>query len=225
MVDNRVVAMVDCMVGHRDMTDHRDSVGHMVLLAAGLGGQSQGDLLTAGLSNDDFLLINSVGGISKLGNVEALVLDLVLALDLSDLDGLGDTDLLGSRIGKLASDLQRGGDERDLVCLGLVFLATHLMFSLAISMVSIAISSSSTSSDLHGLRLLLIGHLSGGASSDHIFPLVLVGAQLSVHEGGGLLTNGEYAIKAVVIVHHFLDCKSDWGHLLSKGRDTHLGIN
>ena len=41
----------------------------------------------------------------------------------------------------------------------------------------------------------------------------------------GFLADGEGTVKAVVIVHNFLDCKSDWGHLLSKGRHTDLGID
>ena len=41
----------------------------------------EGDLFTAGFTNDNLLLVNSVGSISKLGNIEALVLNLVLALD------------------------------------------------------------------------------------------------------------------------------------------------
>ena len=59
-------------------------------------GEGKSDLFTAWFTNDDLLLVNSVGSISKLGNIEALVLNLVLALNLSDLNSLGDTDLLGS---------------------------------------------------------------------------------------------------------------------------------
>ena len=50
-------------------------------LAAWLCGEGEGDLFTAGFTNDNLLLVNSVGSISKLGNIEALVLNLVLALD------------------------------------------------------------------------------------------------------------------------------------------------
>jgi len=101
----------------------------MVGLGASLGWQGKGDLFTAGFSNDDFLLFNSVGSISKFSNIEALVLNLILTLDLGDLNGLGDTDLLGGRVGKAAGDLQRGSNKGNLVGLGLVFLTTDLVFS------------------------------------------------------------------------------------------------
>ena len=94
--------------------------------------EGEGDLFTAGFTNDDLLLVNSVGSINKLGNIEALVLNLVLTLNLSDLNSLGDTDLLGGRVGEHAGDLKGGSDKGDLVSLSLVFLTAHLVFSLAI---------------------------------------------------------------------------------------------
>merc|ERR1719187_1890512 len=123
------------------MVDNR-SMG----LAACLCREGEGDLFTAWFTNDDLLLVNSVGSISKLGNIEALVLNLVLALNLGDLNGLGDTDLLGGRVGKHAGLLKRGSDEGDLVSLSLVFLTAYLVFSLAISLVS------------WGHESLLLGH-------------------------------------------------------------------
>ena len=65
MVD-RVVdggSVVDSVVG--GVVDNRDSVGNdgMVLLPAGLGVKGEGDLLAAGLADDDLLLVNGVGGI------------------------------------------------------------------------------------------------------------------------------------------------------------------
>ena len=197
----------------------------MVGLAAGLGWQRQSDLVTLGLSNDGLHLVNSVAGILELGNIEASPLNLVLTLDLSDLNGLGDTDFLGGRVGKGAGDLKRSLDQRDLVGLGLVFLMAHLVFSLTISMVSISITSWSTGSDLHGLRLLLIGDLGGGAGGGHILLLIDIGADLSVHSGGGLLTDGEDSVEAVVIVNHLLDSQSDWSHLVGEGRDTDLSVD
>merc|ERR1719219_2297430 len=113
-------------------------------LAASLCGEGEGDLFTAGFTNDNLLLVNSVGSISKLGNIEALVLNLVLALNLGDLDGLGDTDLLGGWVGEHAGLLKRDSDEGDLVSLSLVFLTANLMFSVAICLVAISVSSSST---------------------------------------------------------------------------------
>merc|ERR1719187_3012569 len=126
------------------MVDNR-SMG----LAACLCREGEGDLFTAWFTNDDLLLVNSVGSISKLGNIEALVLNLVLALNLSDLDGLGDTDLLGGRVGKGASLLQWDSDQGDLVSLSLVFLTTVLMFSMTISWRSV--SRGPASCYFHGL--------------------------------------------------------------------------
>merc|ERR1719278_34570 len=112
VVDNSMVSGV---------VDNRDGVGNnlVVLLPAGLSVEGEGDLLAAGLPDDDLLLVNSVGGIDKLGNVEALVLNLVLALDLSDGDVLGDADLLGGRVGKAALDSEGSSDKGNLVGLGL----------------------------------------------------------------------------------------------------------
>merc|ERR1712106_386250 len=189
-------------------------------LAAGLGWEGEGDLFTAGFSNDDLLLVDSVGSINKLGNIEALVLNLVLALNFSDLNGLGGTDLLGGRVGEHTGLLKGDSDKGDLVSLSLVFLTANLVFSsITSSLVSIStISSSSTSSHLHGLRLLVIGDLGGGARGNNLLLLIHIGTDLSLNGGGCFLTDGEDTVKAVVIVNDLLNCKSDWGHLLSKGR-------
>jgi len=195
------------------------------VLSTGLGWEGEGNLFTAWFTNDDLLLVNSVGSISKLGNIEALVLNLVLALNLGDLDSLGDTDLLGGRVGQGAGNFQGGSDEGDLVSLSLVFLTAYLVFSLTISLVTISISSSSTSSHLHSFRLLVISNLGGGARGDNLLLLVHIGTDLSLNGGGCFLTDSEDTVKAVIIVHNLLDCKSDWGHLLSKGRHAHLGVD
>merc|ERR1739838_1223066 len=104
-----------------------------VALGAALGWQRERNLLTAGLSDDDLLLVDGVGGIDELGNVEALVLNLVLALDLGDGDVLGDTDLLGGRVGKAALDGKGGSDKGDLVGLGLGLLVVGDLGGLAVS--------------------------------------------------------------------------------------------
>merc|ERR1711931_191072 len=195
------------------------------VLCTGLGGKSEGDIFTTWFTNDDLLLVNSVGSISKLGNIEALVLNLVLALNLGDLDSLGDTDLLGGRVGERASNLQGDSDEGDLVSLSLVFLTAYLVFSLAIAMMSISISSSSTSSHLHSFRLLVISNLGGGARGNNLLLFIHIGTDLSLNGGGCFLTDSKDTVKAVVIVHNLLDCKSDWGHLLSEGRHADLGVN
>jgi len=80
-------------------------VGRGMSLSTSLGGEGEGYLLTTRLSNDNLLLLHSVGGISKLGNIETLVLNLILTLNLSDLDGLGNTDLLRGRVGKTTGNL------------------------------------------------------------------------------------------------------------------------
>ena len=92
-------------------------------------------------------------------------------------------------------------------------------------MVTISVSSSSTSSHLHGLRLLVISDLGGGARGDNLLLFIHIGTDLSLNSGGCFLADGEDTVKAVVIVHNLLDCKSDWGHLLSKGRHIDLGID
>jgi len=224
-----VHSMVSSVVSH-----HRDSMSDhsMVLLFAGLGVEGEGDLLTAWLSNDDLLLVNSVGGIDELGNIEALVVNLVRTDNLSDGDVLDDTDLLGSRVGQTAGDLQRCSDKRNLVGLGLVFLMTHLVFTMVVrGGVTVATISTigwrldPTGGHLHSLRALLVSDLSGGARSSDILPLVHIGADLPLDHSVGLLTDGEHTVEAVVIVHHLLHCQGHWGHLLSEGRDTHLGID
>ena len=113
--------------------------GGVVGLGASLGGEGEGQLLAAWLSDDCFDLVNNIFSINKLGNVEANIVNFVLTLDLGDLDGLGDTDLLGGRVREGARDLKWIGDQWDLVSLGLVFLMASLRISVAISMMSIAL--------------------------------------------------------------------------------------
>ena len=196
----------------------------MVGLGAGLGGEGEGQLLAAWLSDDCLNLVNNILSINKLGNIEANIVNLVLAHDLCDLDGLGDTDLLGGRVGEGARDLKRIGDQWNLVSLGLVFLMTHLVFS-GITGMSISISSSSTSGDLHGLRLVLIGDLGGCAWSGDILLLIDIGTDLSVNCGGSLLTDGQNSVKAVVFINNLLDSQGDWSHLISEGWNTDLSID
>ena len=198
--------------------------GGVVSLAASLGGEGQGDLLTAWLSDDGLDLVHDVGGVNELGDIEADIVDLVLALDLCDLNGLGDTDLLGSRVGQRAGDLQGSSDQRNLVSLSLVLLTTDLVFSLAVSVVAVAIGSS-TGSHLHGLGLVLVGHLGGGAGGGDGLLLVHVGADLSLHGGGGLLAHCQHTVEAVVVVDNLLDGQGDGGHLVSEGGDADLGVD
>ena len=216
-------SVVDSVVS--GVVDNRDGVGNnlVVLLPASLGVEGEGDLLAAWLSDDDLLLVNGVGGIDELGNVEALVLNLVLALDLGDGDVLGDTDLLGGGVGKAALDGERGSDKGDLVGLGLVLLVAHLVLTVVgVSSVSVGRGLDSAGGDLHGLGLLLVGDLGGLAVSDDVLPLVDVGADLPLDNSVGLLADGEDTVEAVVVVNHFLHRQGDWGHLLGKGGHADL---
>ena len=190
-----------------------------------MGIQSKLDITAAGVSDDGLDLVHGVGGVNKLGHVEADILDLVLTLDLCDLNGLGHTDFLGSWVRKRAGDLQGGGDQRDLVSLGLVLLTADLVFSLAVSVVTIAIAGSSTGSHLHGLGLVLVGDLGGGAGGGDGLLLVHVGADLSLHHGGGLLAHCQHTVEAVVVVDHLLDGQGDGGHLVSEGGDAYLRLD
>ena len=219
-------SVVDSVVG--GVVDNRDGVGDhlVVLLPASLGVEGEGDLLAAGLSDDDLLLVNGVGGIDELGNVEALVLNLVLALDLSDGDVLGDADLLGGRVGKAALDSEGSSDKGNLVGLGLVLLMADLVLTMVgVGSVAVGRGLDSTSGDLHGLRLLVIGDLGGLAVSDNIFPLVDIGADLPLDNSVGLLADGEDTVEAVVVVNNLLDRQGDRGHLLGKGGHADLSID
>merc|ERR1712021_133507 len=219
-------SMVDSMVG--SVVDNRDSVGNMgnMLLLASLGVQGEGDLLTAGLSNDDLLLVHGVGGINKLGNVEALVLNLILTDDLGDGDVLGDTDLLGGGVGQLALNGEGGSDEGDLVGLGLVLLMADLVLAMVgVGSVSVGRGLDVASCDLHGLGLLVVGDLGGLAVCDDILPLVDVGADLPLDDSVGLLADGEDTVEAVVVVNNLLDRQGDRGHLLGKGGHADLSVD
>merc|ERR1719419_601349 len=197
----------------------------MVSLAARLGWEGKGDLFTAGFSNDNLLLVNSVGSINKLSNIKALGLNLVLTLNLSDFNSLGHTHFLRCWIGKHASDFKGGSDKGNLVCLCLIFFTTHLVFSTTIALVTVTIASSSTSSNLHRFRLLFIGNLGGSARGYNLLLLIHIGTDLSLNSGRRLLTDCEDTIKAIVIVNNLLDCKSDRSHLLSKVRHTDFSID
>merc|ERR1712203_218769 len=219
-------SVVDSMVS--GVVDNRDGVGNnlVVLLPAGLSVKGEGDLLAAGLPDDDLLLVNGVGGIDELGNVEALVFNLVLAFDLGDGDVLGDTDLLGGGVGKAALDSEGGSDEGDLVGLGLVLLVAHLVFTVVgVSGVSVGRGLDSTGGDLHGLGLLVVGDLGGLAVSDDVLPLVDVGADLPLDNSVGLLADGEDTVEAVVVVNDLLHRQGDRGHLLGEGGHADLSVN
>ena len=104
-----------------------------LVLGAVLGGEGEGELLAAGLSQDNLLLVDSVGGVLELGNVEALLLNLVLALDLGDLNGLGDADLVGGGVGQGAGLLLGLSDQGHSVGLGLVLLSAVLVLAMTVA--------------------------------------------------------------------------------------------
>ena len=104
-----------------------------LVLGAVLGGEGEGELLAAWLSQDDLLLVNSVGGVLELGHVEALLLNLVLALDLGDLNGLGDADLVGGGVGQGAGLLLGLSDQGHSVGLGLVLLSAVLVLAMTVA--------------------------------------------------------------------------------------------
>ena len=192
-------------------------------LAAGLGVEGEGQLLTAWLSNDDLLLVDGVGGINKLGDVEALVLNLVLAHNNGDLKGLGDTHPLGVGVSQLAGLLLGLSDKGDPVGLGLVLLTAVLVLSLPVAGGSVP--AGVAGGHLHGLGLVSKGDLGGGAVSDNILPLVLKGADLPLYELGGFLAHGQDSVEAVVFINHLLDFQGDRGHLLGEGRHTNLSVD
>ena len=209
------------------VVDNRDGVGNIlvVLLPVGLSVKGESDLLAAGLPDDDLLLVNGVGGIDELGNIGALVLDLVLALDLRDGDVLGDTDLLGGSVGKAALDNEGSNDKGNLVGLGLILLMADLVLTtIEVGTVVVGRVLHSTSGDLHGLRLLVIGDLGGLAVSDNILPLVDIGADLFLDNSVGLLADVEDTVEAVVVVSTSLTAKVIGVHLLGKGRHVDLRV-
>ena len=123
---------------------------------ASLGGQSKGDSIAVGLSEDNLNLVNGVGAIFEFGDIEAFLFNDVSAFDLSDGDLLGHTVLDGFGNGHIDADVQRHGDQRDSVGLSLVLLATVLVFS---SSVVVTVTRGTAGGHLHGLGFGLISHL------------------------------------------------------------------
>ena len=94
---------------------------------AHLGGEGQGNLVAVGLSEDDLDLLDSVGSVFKLGDVEALAFLDVAANDLGDLDGLGDavSDWLGGS--DVDGEDEGAVDEWHGVLLGLVLFSVIVL--------------------------------------------------------------------------------------------------
>jgi len=142
---------------------------------AGLGGESKGDGVTFGFSQNNLGLDDGVGGVDQTGNVEtSLRLD-IFADDLIDFDDLDDTGSDGFGIGQVNSDVKRGIDGGDFVGLGLVFLTAVLVFSCS---VVIAITGGFAAGDLHGFGFVNISNFGNASSQSVGLVLVRVGAKL-----------------------------------------------
>jgi len=147
----------------RDITALKQSCDLFRLVAvtivdgAGLGGEGEGDLVAVGLAEDDLALLDGVGSVLELGDVEALLLFDVTTDNFGDLDGLGHavSDGLGS--GNIDADDEGGVDQGDGVLLDLVlFLAVLVLAGVG---VGAAVAGSVARGDTHALSAGLGGHL------------------------------------------------------------------
>jgi len=190
---------------------------------AGLGGEGEGDLVAVGLSEDDLALLNGVGAVLELGDVEALLLLDVTADNFGDLDGLGHAvpDGLGS--GNIDADDEGGVDQGDGVLLNLVlFLAVLVLSGVG---VGAAVAGSVARGDTHALGAGLGGHLGGGGWERFSLPDVVVGADLPLDVLGGLLADGPDLLVAVVVVDNILDGQNNGGGVGGESRNTDLSID
>jgi len=190
---------------------------------AGLGGEGEGNLVAVGLSENNLNLVNGVGSIFKLGNVEALLLLDVLADNFGELDGLGDAGLDGLRGSDINVDNEGCVDKGDGVLLGLVFVLAKLVLS-GIG-IRAAISGSVTSSNSHGLALGLRGHLCGGGGECLRLADVCVCADFLLDLLGGFLTDCPDLVVAVVIINNILDSQDDGGGSGGESGHAHLSVD
>lgn len=123
---------------------------------ASLSGQSQGDGVAVGFAQDHLLLVNSVGTIFELGNVEAFLFFDILAFNFGDDDILGHTGLDWFRSGHIDGNFKGFVDQGNSVSLSLVFFTAVLVFT---STIMITITRRSAGGDLHGLGFVSISHL------------------------------------------------------------------
>jgi len=194
----------------------------MVALGTGLGWEGKSDIIAVWFTQNSLNLVNGVGGILKLGNIETFLFLDVLADNLGDGDILGHTGLNWIWRGHGNLNIQRLSDKWDLEGLCLVFLMAELVFT---SSIMVTITRRLASSDLHGFCLGLIGDLSGSCTQYLLLGDIVVGADLSGLNPGGLFANSPDLLITVVIVNHFLDIKGDWSGLAGKGWDTDLSID
>ena len=86
-------------------------------------------------------------------------------------------------------------------------MADLVLTTIGVGTVAVGRVLHSTSGDLHGFRLLVIGDLGGLAVSDNILPLVDIGADLFLDNSVGLLADVEDTVEAVVVVSTSLTAK------------------
>jgi len=158
--------------------DH--SLFFVVGFLAGLGGQSKGNSITFGFSQDNLGLDDGVGAVVQTGNVEAFLRLDIFADNLVDFDDLDDASFDGLGVGQDKSDGKGLGDKGNFVGLGLVFLTAVLVFSTitAITGAMTAITGCFASGDLHGFRFLGISHLGDTSIQSGVLVAIRVGAKL-----------------------------------------------
>jgi len=192
----------------KNVPKDRMITGHCLVVRffACLGWEGKGDSVTFGVSQDNFGLDDSVGGVNQFGNIETSLRYNIFADNLIDFNFLGDTGLDGFSIGQVNSDVKRGIDSGDFVSLGLVFLTAVLVFS---STVVIAITRWAAGGDLHGFRFFNISNLGNTSGESVGLVLVRVGAKLMLVDFGGQRTNGEDLFITVVFIFDNFDGEDD----------------
>ena len=128
----------------------------VMTFGASLGGEGEGDGITVGLAENGFDLIDSVGTVFELGNVEASFFHDVVADNFGEDDVLGDAALDGFGDSDGHGHLSGDCDQGDAVSLGLVFSSAVLVFT---GTIMITVSGRRAGGDLHGFGFLLVSHL------------------------------------------------------------------
>lgn len=193
-----------------------------MLLGASLGWEGKGDIIAVWLAQNDFSLVNGVGVILKLGNIEALLLLDVLADNLGDGDVLGNTVLDWFWGSNLNLNVQWDSDKGDLERLGLVFLVTVLVLT---ATVVVTITGSLASGNLHGFGFGLISDLSGCCNQSLWLGDIVVGTDLPWLNLGGLFADSSDLLIAVFVVNNLLDWQGHWCGLAGEGWDTDLSVD
>lgn len=121
-----------------------------------MGGEGEGDGITVGLAENGFDLIDSVGTVFELGNVEAFFFHDVVADNFGENNVLGDAALDGFGDSDGHGHLSGDCDQGDAVSLGLVFSSAVLVFT---GTIMITVSGRRAGGDLHGFGFLLVSHL------------------------------------------------------------------